>query len=262
MMGGTTFTFVTDGIASVLDRARAAAGSGNVAIAGGAATINRYLAAGLIDELRLHVVPFTAGVSGGRASSTACRPSSWRSSPPATLRTSRTSPTGERDWARPPLKSACAAPALGNELHEGVDVHPAVDPPLASEEDTGAEVRRGDVQYRRVMPLDLFAGIAVRDLERAKAWYERLLGSGPSWEDETEAVWELAEHRSIVIEQAAEHAGHALHTVFVDDFDGLVTSVAARGIEPAKRETYDNGVRKALYRDPDGNEISFGGAPR
>ena len=65
MMGGTTFTFVTDGIASALDRARAAAGSGNVAIAGGAATINQYLAAGLIDELRLHVVPFTAGVSGG-----------------------------------------------------------------------------------------------------------------------------------------------------------------------------------------------------
>ena len=65
MKGGTTFNFVTDGIASALDRARAAAGSGNVAIAGGATTINQYLAAGLIDELRLHVVPFTAGVSGG-----------------------------------------------------------------------------------------------------------------------------------------------------------------------------------------------------
>ena len=65
MKGGTTFNFVTDGIASALDHARAAAGSGNVAIAGGATTINQYLAAGLIDELRLHVVPFTAGVSGG-----------------------------------------------------------------------------------------------------------------------------------------------------------------------------------------------------
>lgn len=63
--GGTTFNFVTDGIASALDRARAAAGSGNVAIAGGATTINQYLAAGLLDELRLHVVPLTAGVSGG-----------------------------------------------------------------------------------------------------------------------------------------------------------------------------------------------------
>ena len=65
MKGGTTFNFVTGGIASALDRARAAAGSGNVAIAGGATTINQYLGAGLIDELRLHIVPFASGVSGG-----------------------------------------------------------------------------------------------------------------------------------------------------------------------------------------------------
>jgi dihydrofolate reductase len=65
MAGGTTFNFVTDGIASALDQARAAAGSRNVAIAGGASTINQYLAAGLIDELRLHMVPSTAGVSTG-----------------------------------------------------------------------------------------------------------------------------------------------------------------------------------------------------
>jgi dihydrofolate reductase len=65
MMGGTTFHFVTDGIASALEQARAAAGTGSVAIAGGATTINQYVAAGLIDELRLHVAPFTAGVSSG-----------------------------------------------------------------------------------------------------------------------------------------------------------------------------------------------------
>ena len=65
MEGGTTFNFVTDGIESALDQACAAAGSGNIAIAGGATTINQYLAAGLIDELRLHVVPFVADVKGG-----------------------------------------------------------------------------------------------------------------------------------------------------------------------------------------------------
>jgi dihydrofolate reductase len=65
MKGGTTFHFVTDGIVSALDQARAAAGTGDVSIAGGASTINQYLAAGLIDELRLHVVPCTAGVSSG-----------------------------------------------------------------------------------------------------------------------------------------------------------------------------------------------------
>ena len=61
MQGGTTFTFVTDGIASALEQARAAAGGRDVAIAGGAATVNQYLAAGLLDELRLHIAPVVLG---------------------------------------------------------------------------------------------------------------------------------------------------------------------------------------------------------
>ena len=61
MDGGTTYHFVTDGVESALARARAAAGDGDVAIMGGANTINQYLAAGLVDELRLHIVPLTLG---------------------------------------------------------------------------------------------------------------------------------------------------------------------------------------------------------
>ena len=61
MRGGTTFTFVTDGIESALAQARKAAGEGDIAIAGGAHTVNQYLAAGLIDELRLHVAPVVLG---------------------------------------------------------------------------------------------------------------------------------------------------------------------------------------------------------
>ena len=61
MAGGTTFSFVTDGIEAALAQARAAAGDGDVAISGGAATINQYLAAGLIDELRVHIAPLTFG---------------------------------------------------------------------------------------------------------------------------------------------------------------------------------------------------------
>ena len=53
----------------------------------------------------------------------------------------------------------------------------------------------------------------------------------------------------------------AMHTLFVDDLDAWVDGIAARGIEPVKRETYENGVRKVTYRDPDGNEIGFGGGP-
>lgn len=112
------------------------------------------------------------------------------------------------------------------------------------------------------MPVDLFAGLPVSDYQRALTWYERLLGTEPAFfPNATEAVWELAQHRYLYIEELPERAGHALHTVFVDDLDEWVESIGARGIEPSSRETYGNGVRKVVYRDPDGNEIGFGGAP-
>jgi dihydrofolate reductase len=59
--GGTTFTFVTDGIHAALEQARAAAGDQDVAVAGGADVVQQYLRAGLLDELRLHVVPVLLG---------------------------------------------------------------------------------------------------------------------------------------------------------------------------------------------------------
>ncbi|MET3719141.1 MULTISPECIES: dihydrofolate reductase family protein [unclassified Arthrobacter] len=61
MQGGTTFNFVTDGIESALAQAREAAGGKDVAIAGGAQTVQQYLSAGLIDELRLHTAPVLLG---------------------------------------------------------------------------------------------------------------------------------------------------------------------------------------------------------
>lgn len=61
MEGGTTFTFVSDGIDAALAQAREAAGGKDVAIAGGAKTARQYLSAGLIDELRLHIAPLTLG---------------------------------------------------------------------------------------------------------------------------------------------------------------------------------------------------------
>jgi len=61
MQGGTTFTFVTDGIASALQQARTAADGRDVAIAGGASAVRQYLAAGMLDELYLHIVPIVLG---------------------------------------------------------------------------------------------------------------------------------------------------------------------------------------------------------
>jgi catechol 2,3-dioxygenase-like lactoylglutathione lyase family enzyme len=109
--------------------------------------------------------------------------------------------------------------------------------------------------------LDLFAGIPVDDYAAALKWYERLLGAPPTFfPHDTEAVWELAEHRYLYIVQQPEHAGHAMHTLFVDDLDTLIAQIADRGLDPSEQETYSNGVRKITYRDPDGNEIGFGGA--
>ena len=105
-------------------------------------------------------------------------------------------------------------------------------------------------------------GIPVANYAAAREWYERLLGSPPNlFPHDTEAVWEVAAHRYMYIVQQTEHAGHAMHTLFVDDLDALVEQIANRGLDPVKQETYSNGVRKTTYRDPDGNEIGFGGAP-
>ncbi len=61
LRGGTSFTFVTDGIESALEQARGAAGSRHVQLAGGANVVQQYLHAGLVDELRIHLVPLFLG---------------------------------------------------------------------------------------------------------------------------------------------------------------------------------------------------------
>ncbi len=61
VLGETRFVFVTDGIESALRQAREAAGAARVAIGGGADVVQQYLAAGLVDELRLHIAPVLLG---------------------------------------------------------------------------------------------------------------------------------------------------------------------------------------------------------
>jgi catechol 2,3-dioxygenase-like lactoylglutathione lyase family enzyme len=87
------------------------------------------------------------------------------------------------------------------------------------------------------MDVELFAGIAVSDLERAIDWYGRFFGGTESFEpNDTERARAVAEHRYLYVELEPEHAGHAM-------------------------VTYQNGVRKVIDRDPDGNEVAVGGAP-
>src|SRR4051795_4692474 len=107
------------------------------------------------------------------------------------------------------------------------------------------------------MSLHLFAGLRVRDFQAAQAWYERLLGEPSFFPHDTEAVWTVAEERSVYVVEHAGGAGHSVVTLFVDDLDARVAAIAARGLEPDERETYANGVRKVIYRDSDGNEVGF-----
>lgn len=109
--------------------------------------------------------------------------------------------------------------------------------------------------------MDLFAGIAVSDLHRAVTWFDRFLGDVETFApNDTERVWTIAEHRHVYVELRPASAGHTMVTLFVDNLDGFLDAVSRRGIAPETQETYGNGVRKALYRDPDGNEIGVGGA--
>ena len=111
------------------------------------------------------------------------------------------------------------------------------------------------------MTADLFAGISVSDYAGALTWYEQLFGRPPSFHpNDREAVWEVDEHRYVWVEDRPAQAGHAMVMVYVDDLEAVVAGISQRGIEPAERETYENGVSKVIYRDADGNELSYGGA--
>jgi hypothetical protein len=114
---------------------------------------------------------------------------------------------------------------------------------------------------RERVSLHLFAGVRVRDFQAARPWYERLLGEPTFFAHATEAVWTLAEDRSVYVVEHADGAGKSVVTIILGDLDGHVSTIAARGLEPDERQSYSNGMRKVLYRDPDGNELGFGGAP-
>ena len=109
---------------------------------------------------------------------------------------------------------------------------------------------------------ELFAVIPVSAYSEARPWYERLFGEEPAFEAHaTECVWKISEGGHVAVNEDQERAGRTSLTIFADDLDAVIAEIEARGLEPAHRETYSNGVRKVTFRDADGNEIGFGGAP-
>ena len=112
------------------------------------------------------------------------------------------------------------------------------------------------------MLLHLFAGLRVRDFEVARQrGNERLLGEPTSFPHATEAVGRLQMTGRCTSCGARRRPGNCVVTIFIDDLDARVAAIAERGLEPDEQLTLSNGVRKAAYRDPDGNEVAFGGAP-
>lgn len=108
----------------------------------------------------------------------------------------------------------------------------------------------------------LLAGIPVTDLAAAIDWYGRLFGDDkPFIPNDTEAVWDLAEDRSVYVALYPERAGHAMVGLYVDDLDARIELAASRGVHPISSEAYDNSVRRVVFRDADGNEFAFGGLP-
>lgn len=112
------------------------------------------------------------------------------------------------------------------------------------------------------MSIDLFAGLIVNEIDTAVAWYERLLGAEVAFRpDETEAVWQLADHRFLYVKTGQGAPGGGLVTILVDDLDAFLAAASGRGIEPDDREDYGNGVIKSVFHDPDGNEFGVGTVP-
>jgi hypothetical protein len=82
------------------------------------------------------------------------------------------------------------------------------------------------------MSLQLCAGMRVRDFQAARPWYERLLGEPTFLAHATEAVWTLAEDRSVFVEEHADGAGNSVVTIFVDDLDATWPRSLPAGSSP------------------------------
>src|SRR3712207_9483237 len=96
-------------------------------------------------------------------------------------------------------------------------------------------LEKGAIRMLHTTNLELFAGIPVADYAAALEWYERLLGSPPTFfPNDIEAVGEVVEHRVLVIAHRPGERGHRRHPRFVDGPDALVPEIAEPGTSPGE----------------------------
>ena len=108
---------------------------------------------------------------------------------------------------------------------------------------------------------DLFAGVAVSDLDVSIDWYTRFFGPPPDHRVGDEILWAIDEHATLFIEANAGHAGSGRMTLGVAGLDALLERLGAQHIEHEPLETYSNGVRHVKVPDPDGNAIAIAESP-
>jgi glyoxylase I family protein len=104
----------------------------------------------------------------------------------------------------------------------------------------------------------VFAGLAIVDIDAARAWYERLFGRAPDLiPHESEVAWQLTDSGWVYVVADAERAGSGLLTLLVDDLDRVRAELAERGIDAGEVETITGAVRVVIF-DADGNRIAIG----
>jgi predicted enzyme related to lactoylglutathione lyase len=104
----------------------------------------------------------------------------------------------------------------------------------------------------------LFAAVSVADFESALDWYTRLFGRPPDiTPHETEVMWQILEGAWLYVVLDRERAGKSVVTLSVGDLDTTAARIAARGVRTDSFEQVGDAGRKATFRDPDGNVISF-----
>jgi catechol 2,3-dioxygenase-like lactoylglutathione lyase family enzyme len=104
----------------------------------------------------------------------------------------------------------------------------------------------------------VFAGIAVADIDTARDWYERLLGRPADLiPNATEAAWQLTDTGWVYVVVDGERCGRSLLTLLVDDLDERVAGIAARGVVAVAVEAVPGVGREVVIADPDGNRVKL-----
>ncbi|MFD4369507.1 VOC family protein [Rhodococcus sp. NPDC058521] len=107
----------------------------------------------------------------------------------------------------------------------------------------------------------VYAGLPVRDLDKALDWYAAFFGRPADEVVGDELMWQVTDSTWVFVAPDEVRAGGGLITLDVVSLDPYLTRWQASGLEHKALETYGNGVRHVTIIDPDGNSLSLASAP-